>query len=475
MSRIIVKPQLLKMLSSQLQRVAGDVQAIEARLSRVMAGLDWEVRSRAGVENQWYNARSLARSTAQCAEAMARFLIYKAQAFEDADRQGEGVVGQTGTAFVAAIREWVQSPFGKTNSFSWQKIDDINKLGLLGTVGLAFPAIGIFSLPAVGAGILNAVVPGLRPPGPTAPGPTPPPSPSGPAGGDTGAVATPPGTGTTPPVGGGTAIQGTGNPLSLDDAIRGVSGNQTVIQGQGYLTVMGFPIGTSGPNGNGVDAKWGNMSKASTKLFQQMMGLPQTGELDATTLVKMKECAGSGLTLKQLAKNAFNSGIRPEIAKGSTQAERVNAIYFYALIDEDTSGVPAAITVAQAIQESNAGSSIPTDKNNGTYSYNMFGIKADKRWLNKGGAYVVSNTWEHINGQDIRVDVKFRAYGSYLESVSDHSQFLRDNSTYSSLFSMKKDENYLSNWARGLQNAGYATDPNYANQLIRHINAYGLK
>lgn len=262
---------------------------------------------------------------------------------------------------------------------------------------------------------------------------------------------------------------------AINNAIRGVTGNETIIEGQGYLTIMGFPIGTSGSNNNGVDGKWGNMGKASTKLFQHMMGLPQTGELDAATLAKMKECANSGLTLKQLAMNAYNDGIRPEITKSSTQAERVNTIYFYALLVEDSSGVPAAITVAQAIQESNAGSSIPTDKYNGTFSYNMFGIKANKTWLNNGGAYVISNTWEHVNGVDIRVDAKFRAYDGYLESINDHSRFLTDNSRYSSLFNIKRDDNYLSNWARGLQNAGYATDPNYANQLISHINTYGLK
>lgn len=228
MPQVMVKPESLRVLGSQLQLVAGDVQAIEARLSSVMAGLDWEVRSRAGVENQWYNARSLARSTAQRAEAMARFLIRKAQAFEDADRQGEGMVGQTGMVFVAAIREWVQSPFGKTNSFSWQKIDDIIKLGFLGAAGLTFPAIGMFALPFVGAGILNAVVPGLMQPGPTAPGPTPPPSPSGPAGGSTASGATPPGTGTTPPVGGCAQKPGnTSTGASVPILLRNPNGNVT--------------------------------------------------------------------------------------------------------------------------------------------------------------------------------------------------------------------------------------------------------
>jgi flagellum-specific peptidoglycan hydrolase FlgJ len=105
----------------------------------------------------------------------------------------------------------------------------------------------------------------------------------------------------------------------------------------------------------------------------------------------------------------------------------------------------------------------------------MFGIKANSKWLKADGEYVVSNTWEHVNGKDIRVDAKFRAYDGYVESVSDHSKFFKDNGRYSSLFDIKRDSKYLENWARGLQKAGYATDPNYANQLIKHIKTYGLK
>lgn len=98
----------------------------------------------------------------------------------------------------------------------------------------------------------------------------------------------------------------------------------------------------------------------------------------------MRECFESGKSLKQLAIEAYNRGVRPGFTSTSTQAERVNTVYFYALINEEKSGVPAAITVAQAIQESSAGAAVPIDIYTGEYSYNIFGIKANSKWLNNG-------------------------------------------------------------------------------------------
>jgi peptidoglycan hydrolase-like protein with peptidoglycan-binding domain len=261
----------------------------------------------------------------------------------------------------------------------------------------------------------------------------------------------------------------------FQDAIRGVSGDAVTIEGQAYLSLMGFPVGTYGPNKNGVDGQWGNMSQASTKLFQQIMGLPQTGNLDSNTLKKMRECFESGKSLKQLAIEAYNRGVRPGFTSTSTQAERVNTVYFYALINEEKSGVPAAITVAQAIQESSAGAAVPIDIYTGEYSYNIFGIKANSKWLNNGGDYVTAKTWEEENGRKYTTEAKFRKYNSYLESIEDHAKFLTENDRYSFLFDLKKDDNYLENWAKGLKSAGYATDSEYAVNLIRHINTYGLK
>ncbi|MEW6573242.1 MAG: hypothetical protein AB1374_06375 [Bacillota bacterium] len=161
MPRILVKPDALRMLGSQLQQVAGEVQAVELRLSSVMAGLDWEVRSRAGVENQWYNARSLARSTAQCAEAMARFLIYKAQAFEDADRQGAGGVQCAAGGFAAMVQEWLQTPFGKVIGFPLEIVDDLFRLGSLLRLSQSLSEILFtpFVFPFAAVGTLGAVAP----------------------------------------------------------------------------------------------------------------------------------------------------------------------------------------------------------------------------------------------------------------------------------------------------------------------------
>lgn len=105
-------------------------------------------------------------------------------------------------------------------------------------------------------------------------------------------------------------------------------------------------------------------------------------------------------TFRDIAIEAYSAGVQLEIEKkGSTQADRVNVLYYYAINDEQESKVPAAITVAQGIQESSAGSYIPVDKDSGKYSYNMFGIKANSRWLNQGGDYVTCRTHEYVNDE----------------------------------------------------------------------------
>lgn len=271
--------------------------------------------------------------------------------------------------------------------------------------------------------------------------------------------------------------RGAGQALSaaLKKATDGINGSPQTILGQACLSVMGFPNGSAGANHNGVDGKWGRKDKAATKLFQLMMGLPQTGELDKITAAKLNECANTKQSFRELVEDAYKRGIRPQIMSESSQAERVNSLYFYAVIDEKATGVPAAITVAQAIEESGAGARIPTDKYNNTYSYNLFGIKADKAWLNEGNPYVASDTGEHVKGTDIRIEAKFRAYDGYLESVNDHSKFLTDNQRYNELFDLPKDDQLLENWVVGLHQCGYATNPSYASNLESHIKSYGLK
>jgi len=88
MWRIQVDPDQLRALSAQLQRHAAELMAIENRLGSALGRLDWKARQRVGIEGRVAHALSQARSLADQAEEMSRSLAAKAQAFEEADRQG---------------------------------------------------------------------------------------------------------------------------------------------------------------------------------------------------------------------------------------------------------------------------------------------------------------------------------------------------------------------------------------------------
>ena len=114
-------------------------------------------------------------------------------------------------------------------------------------------------------------------------------------------------------------------------------------------------------------------------------------------------------------------------------------------------GIPASITLAQAALESSWGAR--------AIGNNLFGIKADKSWT---GPTVTFDTHEHLNGKDVAMPDKFRAYSSWLDSMVDHAQFLLKNPRYAPCFK----ETTGAGWATALQACGYATDPDYAKKLI---------
>lgn len=119
-------------------------------------------------------------------------------------------------------------------------------------------------------------------------------------------------------------------------------------------------------------------------------------------------------------------------------------------------GVPASITLAQGILESNCGRSSLTQQSN-----NHFGIKCKTDW---SGTYV-------FHDDDVRHEC-FRSYSCAEDSYRDHSDFLKNRPNYASLFSI--DVTDYSAWAYGLKAAGYATNPVYATSLIETIERYGL-
>lgn len=119
-------------------------------------------------------------------------------------------------------------------------------------------------------------------------------------------------------------------------------------------------------------------------------------------------------------------------------------------------GVPASITLAQGILESNAGQSVLATKGN-----NHFGIKCHNDWRGKT-----------MKMDDNAPKECFRVYPNAEASFRDHSDFLRSRDRYKSLFELKQTD--YKGWARGLKKAGYATDPGYAEKLITLIEDYEL-
>lgn len=129
--------------------------------------------------------------------------------------------------------------------------------------------------------------------------------------------------------------------------------------------------------------------------------------------------------------------------------------------------IPASITLGQAILESQYGTSELALQAN-----NHFGIKAEAKWDSMDRHCIYSYEWSQKKQRMYPMLSCFRRYNNIRESYIGHSDFLTQRPYYTNLFTL--DINDFEAWAHGLQKAGYATDPNYAQKLISVIHRYQL-
>jgi flagellar protein FlgJ len=134
-----------------------------------------------------------------------------------------------------------------------------------------------------------------------------------------------------------------------------------------------------------------------------------------------------------------------------------------ARVAEAQSGIPATFMVSQAAHETGWGQH-EIKNADGSSSFNLFGIKAGANWQ---GKVAEVTTTEYVNGAPQKVTAKFRAYGSYAESFNDYAKMMKDSPRYSQVLA---NAGSAQGFAQGLQRAGYATDPAYADKLTRVIN-----
>ena len=126
-------------------------------------------------------------------------------------------------------------------------------------------------------------------------------------------------------------------------------------------------------------------------------------------------------------------------------------------------GLPAGFMLGQAGHETGWGKHEIKQKD-GTPSFNLFGIKAGPKWT---GKVAEVTTTEYLDGVAKKTVAKFRAYDSYDASFRDYARLITETPRYAQA---KQQTSSPLAFASGLQRAGYATDPEYANKLSRAIN-----
>jgi flagellar protein FlgJ len=145
-----------------------------------------------------------------------------------------------------------------------------------------------------------------------------------------------------------------------------------------------------------------------------------------------------------------------------TQASFVETMWPHALAAQEKTGLPAAFVVGQAALESGWGKRDIRDAD-GNPSHNLFGIKATGGWEGKTVAVL---TTEYVDGKPRKVVEQFRRYDSFAEAFTDWSRLMTRSSRYAGVLRAGN----AADFARGLEDAGYATDPRYSEKLERTIN-----
>ena len=144
-----------------------------------------------------------------------------------------------------------------------------------------------------------------------------------------------------------------------------------------------------------------------------------------------------------------------------TPTDFIRNTYAGASAMQQNYGIPALAAMAQSAQETGWGSTVVGNM--------YFGIKATSGWTGK-----TQLLWTHevINGKSVKVQALFRAYDTAQESFEDYAKFIHGNPRYKNALQYTNDpEGYI----QAVANAGYATDPNYADNIIAVINSIKKK
>lgn len=179
--------------------------------------------------------------------------------------------------------------------------------------------------------------------------------------------------------------------------------------------------------------------------------------------------AGGAAKSAAAAAGSAASGVPtlPNMPAGAGPRAFVERVWPQAVEASRATGIPARFLIAQAALETGWGK-YELKNADGSPSFNLFNIKAGRSW---NGDTVRTATTEYVNGAATRENARFRSYANYGEAFRDYAKLISNNPRYAAVVG----QGDATAFARGLQAAGYATDPHYADKLARIINGNTLR
>jgi flagellar protein FlgJ len=231
----------------------------------------------------------------------------------------------------------------------------------------------------------------------------------------------------------------------------------------------------------------GPMDSEQTRMYTSMLDQQMAQSL-STKGIGLADVMLRQLTRNRAAAAGVESPAQPAAANapaaGATRAPRAGAMELkaerlqqgkdflmrmkeYAVEASNATGIPARFLLGQAALESGWGKH-EIRAADGSRSFNLFGIKAGRNW--KGPTVEVMTT-EYVDGAPRKLLQKFRAYSSYAEAFQDYAGLMQGNRRYAAVLKQSDGAGF----AMGLQRAGYATDPQYADKLTRILNSARMR
>jgi flagellar protein FlgJ len=167
--------------------------------------------------------------------------------------------------------------------------------------------------------------------------------------------------------------------------------------------------------------------------------------------------------------SSSDSDPSPPTVRRNARARRfIDKMWPHAVEASRATGIPPHFILGQAALESGWGTR-EIRSSDGNPTHNLFGIKAGRSW---SGQTSSTGTTEFVRGAKQRAVEKFRSYSSYADAFRDYANMLKSNPRYAQALEAGHDP---AAFARGLQQAGYATDPAYASKLTRVIMSSALR